>query len=274
MVNKKWGGTCLLVAVVGLAPVSGPRAQENSLAFAIQPIQNELDTQKAFQPLADYLAAAIGQQIRIQTYPNFLAYWSATLKGNAYDLVLDAAHFTDYRVQRQQFEVLAKQPAMSSFSLIVRDDMLTLDPVELVGRKIATLGPPSVGAARMEAMFPNPARQPIIVEAPDSAAAITLLRRKQVDAAMVPTVLVSAQMASVGGLSVVATTPQLPAPGFSAGPRVPGPVKDKLRIALTDATRTEAGRKMLQQINFTEFEPANNNLYKGQATILKDTWGY
>jgi phosphonate transport system substrate-binding protein len=257
-----------------LLPVSTPHAQDNAFVFAIQPIQNEFDTKKAFQPLAEYLSRVIGQPIRVQTYPNFIAYWSATLKGDAYDLVLDAAHFTDYRVQRQRFEVLAKQPAALSFSLIVRDDALVLDPLELVGKKIATLGPPSVGAARLEAMYPNPSRQPIVVEASDSTAAVAMLRKKQVDGAMVPTVLVSAQMAGGGGLSVVSTTPQIPAPGISAGPRVPGPVKEKIRIALTDAGKTDEGRKMLQKINFTEFEPANNNTYRGQSVILRDTWGY
>lgn len=256
------------------AAVPAALGQQNALVFAVQPILSESDTKAAFQPLADYLAKATGQPVRIQTYPNFLAYWSATLKGDAYDLVLDAAHFTDYRVQRLRFEVLAKQPAVLSFSLIVRDDALTLDPLELVGRKIATLGPPSVGAARLEALFPNPARQPIIVEVGDSPAAVALLRKKQVDAAMVPTVLVSSQMAGGGGISVVTTTPQIPAPGFSASARVPGPVRDKIRIALTDAAKTDAGRKMLEKLNFTEFEAANNDTYKGQANILKDTWGY
>jgi ABC-type phosphate/phosphonate transport system substrate-binding protein len=126
----------------------------------------------------------------------------------------------------------------------------------------------------MEAMFPNPSRQPLLVEVGDSQIAVDMLRKKQVDAAMVPTVLASAQMASAGGLSVVTTTPQIPAPGLSVGPNVPPPLRDRIRIALTDATKTEAGRSMLQQVNFTEFEPATNSTYKGQASILKDTWGY
>lgn len=256
------------------APADVLKAEPGDLVFIIQPILNEEQTRKAYQPLADYLGKIAGKRVVIRTLPNFVAYWETMRLSNAYDLVLDAAHFTDYRAQKLGFKVLAKIPDTVSYSLIVGAGALVIDPIELIGKTVATPGAPSVGAARLNAMYPNPVRQPIIVDSGTAEEGIQMLIKNKVQAAMVPTPLVSQQMAQGGGISVVATTDPIPHIALSAGPRLNADVREKIRAALVAAPNTEDGKKMLKDINFERFDPANEKIYAGQGTLLKEYWGY
>lgn len=261
-------------SVGAAAPGDVLKAEPGDLVFIIQPILNEEQTQRAYQPLADYLGKIAGKRVVIRTLPNFIAYWEVMRQSNGYDLVLDAAHFTDYRAKKLGFKVLAKVPDTVSISLIVGAGALVIDPLELIGKTVATTGAPSVGAARLNAMYPNPVRQPIIVDSGTAEEALQMLLKNKVQAAMVPTPLVSQQMAQGGGISVVVTTDPIPHIALSAAPRLNAEVREKIRAALVNAPNTEDGKKMLKGINFERFDPANEQIYAGHGTLLKEYWGY
>ena len=261
-------------SVGSTAPADILKAEPGDLVFIIQPILNEEQTKRAYQPLADYLGKIAGKRVVIRTLPNFVAYWEVMRLSNAYDLVLDAAHFTDYRAKKLGFKVLAKIPDTVSYSLIVGAGALVIDPIELIGKTVATPGAPSVGAARLNAMYPNPVRQPVIVDSGTAEESIQMLLKNKVQAAMVPTPLVSQQMAQGGGISVVTTTEPIPHIALSAAPRLNAELREKIRAALVNAPNTEDGKKMLKGINFERFDPANEQIYAGQGTLLKEYWGY
>mgnify|MGYP001614772398 FL=1 len=249
-------------------------AAGGELVLAVQPIMEEGLTRKAFQPLCDYLAQATGRPCRILTSPNFYAYWDTVRQGTAFNLVLDAAHFTDYRAQKLGYHVLAKIPNTVTYSLVTLDSALLLDAGELVGKRVATLGIPSIGAARLNGLFPNPSRQPVTVEVGAAEQAMRLLLSGKVNAAILPTPIVAQQMASGGGLSVVLTTDPIPHIGLSAAPSVDANTRSALSKALLSAHTSEDGKKMLKQIGFERFDPATAAVYTGQAGILKEYWGY
>ncbi len=250
------------------------KAEPGDVVFVIQPILSEEQTKRAFQPLADYLGKATGKRIVIRTLPNFLAYWEVIRQDSGFHLVLDAAHFTDYRVKKMGFKVLAKLPDSVSYSLIVNSGALIIDPAELIGKTVATTGAPSIGAARLNAMYPNPVRQPIIVDSGTAEEGVEMVIKNKVLAAIVPTPLVSQRMAQGGGISVVTTTEPLPHIAFSASPKLDAGTREKIRNALVNATKTEDGRKMLKDVNFERFDPATEQIYAGQENILKEYWGY
>jgi len=267
--NRRLVSACLAAAVaVSALPTRG----ETELVLLIQPILSEERTQQVFRPLADYIGAAAGKPCRIRTLPNFLAYWDVVRRGE-YDFAFDAAHFTDYRVHKMGFAVLAKIPEGVSYSVIVPDTQLIFDPLELAGKRVATLGPPSIGAARLNAMYPNPVRQPVSVEVGDSEAGIALLRQGKVDAAILPTPFVSQQMAQ-GDIAVVVTTEPIPHIALSASGRVPRPLQESIRTALVQAERSEAGQAMLKAIGFERFDPATPEIYANQRNMLSGYWGY
>ena len=267
-------GLAVLTSMLYTTRAESVSASAGQLDLVIQPILSEEKTRRAYQPLAEYLSRATGRQVVIRTMPNFLAYWTSIRRPNSFSFVLDAAHFTDYRVNKQGYEVLAKIPDTVSYSLIVPEDVLIFDPSELIGKRIATLGSPSIGAARLAAMFPNPMRQPIIVEVGSSEKGMQMLLKRKVHAAILPTPLVFRQMSGAGGISVVMTTEPIPHIALSAAGSVDPELRKAVRKALLEADKTPEGRAMLKKIGFPKFDPANAGIYAGQSDMLKKYWGY
>lgn len=263
-----------LVCLLGLAPFSSAHARGDTLVLAVQPVLGEAQTREAFKPLADFIGKASGKTCVVHTRPNFMAYWETMRKGDEYDFILDAAHFTDYRAKKLGYTILVKLPDSVSYTLVVRDDNPIFDPMELVAKKVATLGIPSIGAARLNAMFPNPVRQPLTVEVDSAEAGLEMVLKGSVFASIVPTPIVSQQMRTGGGLSVVSTTEPIPHMALSAAPSVDKAVRERVRQALLEADKTPAGKAMLKAIGFDRFVIATPALYDNQARVLREYWGF
>ena len=249
-----------------MSPLSAMAAE---YTLIVQPIQSADTTRKAYQPLADYLSKATGQKIKLVTAINFVSYWQ-TMKSGQYDLVLDAAHFTGYRINKMKYVPLAKILNVVSFSLVTHEDNPVLETKELVGKKVALLSSPSLDALRLASLFPNPMRQPIIIRVDDSAQAARMIKEKKVFAAMVPTPMVSA----FPFLNTVQTTAQVPHMALSASPRVPANVRQKIKAALLNASQTDAGKALLAKLNLPGFEPATVKQYAGYGKLLRSVFGY
>jgi hypothetical protein len=246
-------------------------SQAAEYQLAIQPILPQAELRSSYQPLADYLSQKSGHTITISTHRTFITYWNEMRKGKkGFDLVLDAAHFTDYRVQKSGYTVLAKMPDTVSFSIITKDDSFILDTSELISKRIATLPSPSLGAVRLEELFPNPMRIPNYVWELNAEAAIESVLSGKNDAAIVPTRVAS----SYEGINIVLETEPVPHMGLSASPDVPAEVVDKIRDALVNANTTPEGKEMLSQLKIDRFEPADNETYAGYASLLKAIYGY
>ncbi|MCW8919401.1 MAG: phosphate/phosphite/phosphonate ABC transporter substrate-binding protein [Gammaproteobacteria bacterium] len=239
------------------------------LTFAIHPVLPQQRTLQVYQPLADYLTLATGQQIRLITSSNFLAHWQMMKRDN-YDLILDGPHFTAYRAKRMGYTVLAKLPDVVSYTLVANEEQMILEPVELIGKTIATTPSPALGALRLIEIYPNPLRQPVIVETPDSEQAAELAVEGKVVAAMIPAPLVG----RYPSLTTVATTEQLPSPAISASPAVDLELQQALRRALLDAPNNPDGRKALEALNAPLLEAADNQRFQGLEQLLEGMWGY
>ena len=239
--------------------------------LAIQPILPEDQLKQNYQPLADYLSAETGHTITIYTQRNFLFYWTKMRKRQkGFDLVLDAAHFTDYRIKRQGYTVLAKMPDTVSFSIVTSEDNFIMDEEELIGLRVATLPSPSLGSLRLEELFPNPMRIPIYIWEMNTTVAVDKIASGEIDAAIIPTRLAS----TYDNLNIVLTTEPVPHMGLSASPDVPADVQEKIRNALLNATNTENGKAMLETLKLDRFDPADNAIYDGYSDLLEEVFGY
>ena len=256
----------IFVALFMLAPA----AHAATYTFVVQPILPPDRTIKAFTPLTDYLSKKTGHTFKLVTSLNFLSYWQSMKKPGKYDFILDAAHLTDYRLKRMNYKVLAKRADAVSYTLVTGENADVLDPEELIGKSLATIGSPSLGMLRLEEMFPNPLRQPVIIEVDNSLDSIKKVLEGKAQAAIVPTPM-------VGGfpeLLTITTTEQVPHTAISAAPTVPNDVQAAVKKALIDASKTADGQQMLNEINFPSFEKTSPAAYEGFAGLLEGVWGY
>jgi ABC transporter, phosphonate, periplasmic substrate-binding protein len=253
----------------GTTPAGAP-----GLVLLVQPVFSEAQTRAMYQPLADFIGQAAGRPCTLLMPPNFMAYWDRVRRNDGFDLVLDDAHFTDYRVRKFGFEVLAKEPDTVSQSLIVSNKRHVVDPGELVGKTVASLGPPSLGAARFSVLFPNPMRQPFIVAVHNVDEALRQVLDGKVTAAILPTPIVSHQLEHGDGITVVMTTEPVPNAALSAVPTLDASVRARIRTALLNATAAPAGKKALAALGISGFEPASAETYANQSRVLKAYWGY
>ena len=244
------------------------------LVLLVQPTLSVDRTKQTFQPLTDFIATATGRRCVVHATDNFFTYWGIVRDPSGYDLVLDAAHFTDYRVRKLGFHVLVKAPETVGYSLVVAKGRRVFDPIELAGKRIATLGAPSIGAVHLSAMFPNPARQPVLVEVPDAENGLELVLAQEVDAAMLLTPLVSQRLAQGTGIVLVTSTEPIPDVALSASGALDPKLHERIRNALLRADHNPKGKKMLQAIGIPGFAPAASETYANQANLLKKYWGY
>jgi ABC-type phosphate/phosphonate transport system substrate-binding protein len=257
--------TLMVLAFIICADVS---AEEYTLS--IQPIMSKDAVVKSYQPLADYLSKHTGQKIKVKAYRNYFTYWQKMKNMEDFDFVLDAAHFTDYRIHKNKYSVLAKLPNTVSYSLVTNDDTLIIDKDELVLKKVATTTSPGLGGIRLYEIFENPTRLPIQVTVNDSSEAVNAVAEGKAVAAIIPTPLVN----NYEFLNTVMTTTSIPHMAFSSSPNVPEKVKQDVQSALLKAAYTTDGKKMLKQMKLETFEETNEEEYEGYSRLLKDLFGY
>ena len=260
--------TLVLFFLLLIAPIQTSQAE--SLRLVVQPIMTPAKTAQAYQPLVDYLRQTTGQDIELVTARNFFTFWESMKQEDTYDLVLSAAHLTDYLIERMDYQPLARLPDRVSFSLVTGKDTLIFSPEELIGQKVATMGSPSMGAVKLAELFPNPLRQPVIIEVPNSQAAVDRLQTGKSVAAIIPSPLVK----QYPDLNTVKTTELTPHMCITASSGVPPDIRKSLAEALTKAASTPEGQAMLSSLNLPGFESATTKQYQGYARLLEGVWGY
>ncbi len=268
--GARWGRRCLLAGALWVAGLTVAQAAE--LNFVVQPIIDREATRRAYQPLADYIARATGKEVALLTAYDFADFWFTMKQGKRYNLILDSAFYTAYRIKRQGWIPLAKVPGLVSYSLVSLPNLAYFEAAELVGKRIASLIPPSPGGLVLSRMFPTATRQPVVIPVKDSRSALELLYAGKVQAAMVPTPLVARAMAQERDLIVVATSEQFPHITLSAAPSVDAGTRARIRKALLSATETPAGQEMLKKIGFAGFEKTDPSLYQGYDRYLEEGW--
>lgn len=240
-----------------------------TFSFITQPILPAKKVKTAYAPLIAYLNEKTGHTFRLETVPNFLSYWQEMKKGR-YDIIMDAAHLTDYRAQKMGYRPIVKVLDVVSFTLVTGEDVFVFEPSELVGKRIASLASPSRGALTLDVFFDNPVRQPVLLEVTDAQDAIDRVLDKRAHGAIIPTPLLGANPQ----LNIVTTEEQWPHMALSVSENMPEDVVTAVRNALLEASGSPEGQAMLEQINFPGFEAADSSLYQGYSDILKGFWGY
>lgn len=257
----------LLVSMLFPLLLGNAKAEELTLSVSLG--MSPQQAQQVYKPMVDYLGQATGQRIVLKTSANALAHWQL-MRREAYDLVLDGPAFTAYRAAKMGYTVVAKLPDVLSFTLVAHADLMLFEPSELIGRTIATQPSPSLAALRLAQLFSNPMRQPDHVQTDTHQEAAQAVLDGRAAGAMLPSAIVG----NFPNLSMIHTSEQVPAPGFSTSGRVSPELRDAIRQAMLNAPNSEAGRAMLEALNVEAFEAAENADYLGLEVMLEGLWGY
>lgn len=227
-------------------------------------------TQASFAPLANYLSGELGKSVRIEVRRNPLAHWRALAAGERPAMVLEDPHFADYRISRAGYRVAAIVKGTQSFRIAV-GDFLLLDPVELAGRPVATLSPPSLSTMQLLNFYRDPVRIPRLVEADSYKNAAA----RVFDASAVAAVLPAAALPDFPGLSDALALEELPEQALLVSPDVDEALFERIVVALLSAdTESEDGRKALEAMGVSGFDRGHAEAYEGLSRLLEGTWGF
>lgn len=267
--NSTQAYKCLLIAGLGFSLLASSSCFAKEYSFIVQPIFKPEKIRKIYQPLIQYLNSETGHTFKLITAKSFLSYWGKMKKGQ-YDLILDAAHFTDYRIKKLGYTVLAKIPDTVSFSLITNENEFVLDDNDFIGKQIVTLPPPSIGSVRLSQIFPNAMRQPLFTSSDSAIEAINGVKKGKYFAALVPTPLLTQH----NDVNTIKTTPAIPHMAISASPKIDNASQRKIRQALINASITKDGKHMLKSLNISAFFTTDKKVYQGYEKLLSGVWGY
>ena len=245
----------------------GPGASAPALVWRVQ---GTLASPAAGAALARVLSDLSGARITAVHSANALLHWRHLLAGEEVDLVLEEAPFIDYRVQRQNFNAVARAREDARYAIIVAPGTLVSALPDLRTRRLAVAAPPALAALRIHELFPDPVLAPVLVELPAGADPVPWIFSGKVDAAMIPL----QQADAAQGTRIVLLSDALPGAGVAVSPRLAAAVRLALIRALVSLHHSESGRAALAGLGETAFDLATDETYDGAARLLRGTWPY
>lgn len=263
-------GASLGVALLIYASMA---AASEEYLFAFPPREATSRAEEIYQPIADYLSKATGKKIAIRVPDNWLRYDTEMQKG-MYDLVFDGPQFIGWRMAKQAHAPLVSLDGTLSFSVLVRkDDLRTQNVKDLVGRKVCALNPPNLATLTLHSQFDNPARQPFLISVTGFKDSYDGLIAGKCEATVVPTPLVP-KLDTEKRARVVFTSRPLPNQAFTAGPRVPLAMQEKIKQALLAPEGKAVTARLRAEYGNRDLVSAPGREYEGLGVLLKDVWGF
>jgi ABC-type phosphate/phosphonate transport system substrate-binding protein len=151
--------------IVLLCACTGVQAQEDKpFVFASAPRGNAASESEVYQPVADYLSKVMGHKVVYKFSDNWMEYQQNMLD-DRFDIVFDGPHFVSWRIAHLNHVPLVKLPQPHVWVVISRSDNVAVTNMgSLAGRAVCTPAPPNFGTLTLLSLFPNPSRQPFIVQ--------------------------------------------------------------------------------------------------------------
>ena len=243
--------------------------------FTAPPRGNEENETKVYQPIANYLSKATGKKIVYKHSDNWLSYQDGMRKG-AFDIVFDGPHFVSWRMANLKHVPLAKLAGNLAFVVAVRKDNMHIHGIkDLAGRTVCGLAPPNLATLTLYGQFPNPVRQPLVLEAESFEQAYKNMLEGKCTAAVMRDKMLEKLNKDKDSARVIFQSPGVPNQAFSAGPRLPSEARYKIAAALTSSD----ARKQLPQFfdrysKGKDLVSANDTEFRDLIVLLKDTWGF
>jgi len=261
-----------LLALTMFAASSAVCAQAPlTLEFAIEPSYSPEQMQEVYRPFLSYLEKSTGYKFKLVTFRNYNSYWQEMREKRGWDLTFDEAHFTDYRIERMEFEPLVRTLEPGTYVLASGDDIGAGNTNELLAERITTMAAPSLGYALLLEYFPNPMQQPDIrTNSASWLDAVDAVFAEESRATMVP----ASVAAMYPNLYEVVRSREFAGPAISASSKVAPEVKAKITEALLKMHEDQDAFAALNELRISQFVKASASEYQGSGKVLKNFYGY
>ena len=263
---------------LGMALFAGSVSAYGSQYIFSAPPRGSVEAEtKTYKPIAELLSKATGKQIEYKHPGNWLTYQN-DMRAGKYDLVFDGPHFVSWRMARVQHEPLVSLPGKLAFAIGVKKDSRFDSIDSLAGRPVCGMAPPNLATLSLYSLFPNPVRQPVVVEVKSFKEGYekAMIGKRCVAMVVRDKAFNKLNKQNEAG-RILFKTGGIANQAFSAGPRFNAKDKEKITQALLDP---DVGKNYLQDF-FGRFNKKGKPLhrataeqYQAHAMLLKDVWGF
>lgn len=258
----------LVASLAALLPLA---ASAENYRVAVEPSYPPDQALEVYTPLLDYLGKQTGHTFELVSVRNYHFYWRDLRAQKPIDFVFEEAHFTDYRINRSQYQPLARKAENAVYVLMADPEIAERGLGGLVGQNIVSMPAPSMGFALLAQMYKNPVAQPEIrSEASTWRDGVEMVFSGDARAAMVPEYIAQ----QYPNLVEVSRSGSFPGAAFAASPEVPAEVKTAVREALLKLAEDPAAFDILAELGASGFVEAKAADYVGSEEILSGFFGY
>ena len=262
--------TRFIVSVILLLFCAVP-AHATDYVFRIEPAYPPARLMQIYAPLMTYLDKSTGQHFVLKPARNYNDYWRTLQNKTKTDFAFDDAHLTDYRIQHNKFDPVARIAGSTGYTLVTNIDIGNKGLRGLLLHRVVTMSAPSLGYSLLLKFYPNPVAEPRIKTTATSwRDAVDRVFAGEAEAAMIPNWLRD----QYPNLTPVKSSPEFPGQCVSASPEVPADVRDKVKKALLGLDSDPDAAKLLLNLGIKKFVSTTASEYAGDEKLLKTSLGY
>lgn len=261
------------VAETDPATDSEPAAAAAPETFILQghPVFTPDQAELVYRPLVNYLNDVTPYRFDLQISRDFHRYSLDVRRGGTPDLVLEEAHMTAYRMQRDGYRPLVKAADPSTYSLMASPSYTDGTLRDFVGQPVSSMPSPSLGYLVLSRWYENPMQQPIIQSNASSwLDAIEIVFSMEAEAAIAPRNLSERYV----NLEIIETSEEFPGLTLSASAAVPDEIQDEIRRALLQLHEDDNHYAVVHELDIERFVDAEPEEYEGLDSWLREVTGF
>lgn len=232
------------------------------------------ESQKAvFQPIAELIGEKLGKTVVVAEAENFLIYENMLQKKNP-DLVWSGSHFISWLIEYKGYSALARLPQPQTWVIIGSGP--TINAVnDLVGRVICAHAPPNFGTLALLSKFPNPTRQPFILQTVGWKKIYECVASGKGVGGILPLAQLKKFDGDTHRVKLLETLPPNVNQAFAVSPRISSADQEKIRGALLSAEGQNALTALRTEYsNGKPLVAATNDEFKNVDAILATERGF
>lgn len=251
------------------------------LIFTAPPRESPEAGQRMYGPIAEQLSELLGQPV-VYEHPKAWQTYSFEMRRGRYDIVFDGPHFAAWRIAHIDHMPVVKLPGSLVFVVIAKSDntlVRTLD--DLNARRVCGIASPNLGTMTLLSQYPNPARQPMVVDVRQGGfkAVYEAWKEGKCEAAVLRDQFFAKKVSEEdkAKIKVIFTSKPIPNQTITVGPKI----TSRQRSVLTQQWTSEQGAASASGLfgrfsrKTTKFEMADAPQYDGLNLLLEGLlWGW